>query len=180
MGGFPLACNAVIKEFFIKRRFRKLFKNSLSPQVTDKLVDQILNGSIPDKPELKEASIEFVCVSVQGETPEIIAERMAIASDIAIEHKGMIQDQVSGIIIITYGILFCEPDDAEQLVNLCQSLQTKLAGNVKIVYGKAQGHFGNLGSSGRMSFSFILPSFLDALATLAALPYGEIREFKDK
>jgi hypothetical protein len=59
---------------------------------------------------------------------------------------------------------------------LCETLHKQLANNLKIVHGKARGHFGNLGSKYRLSFSFIVPGFLDALSVLAALPYGETRE----
>ena len=170
----------MIREYFLKWRFRKAFKDFLSPQASDKIANELLNGSVPNKPDLKAATIEFVCVSVQGDTPEITAERMTITSDIAVQNGGVIFSQISGIVIIAYGILVSGPDDTEKRGKLCESLRATLAGNVKIVHGKAHGHFGNLGSPRRVAFSFILPSFLKVLSNLAALPYGEIREFKDE
>lgn len=160
------------RESFLRRLFRKLFKNSVATDV----FYEILSGS--HETALKEATIDFICVAVQGDTPEIISERMALVTEIAVRNKGMVHALISGIIIITYGVLFSEPDDNQNRISLCKELRTSLAGNVKFVYGTAPGHFGNLGSATRMSFSFILPGFLEALGALAALPYGQEQSFR--
>jgi hypothetical protein len=162
----------MLREFFEKRRIRKLFSSYIKPEY----LERILNEPAPDQSVLREAMIEFICVSVQGETPLIVSERMGLVTKIASQNGACVTDMVSGIVVITYGMFTFESDAKLNRPELCETLRTQLANNIKIVHGKARGHFGGLGSKNRRSFSFIVPGFLDALSVLAALPYGETRE----
>jgi len=105
---------------------------------------------------------------------------MALVTDLAIKHQAMIFELISGIIVIAYGIFDSQADDDQNRSKLCEELRTQLADDVKIVYGEAQGHVGNLGSAARGSFSLIVPGFLNALSALAGLPFGAICEYADK
>ena len=165
----------VLRQFFARRATRKAFSNILKPGVTDK----ILSESDFYKRGFQEAQIDFVCASVRGETPEIISERMGLVSDLAVQQGGIVYDLISGIVIIAYVLVEHESDPGQRRANLCNSARSQLATNVKMVHGTALGHHGLLGNSPRMSFSFIVPGFLDALAKLAALPYGETCELKN-
>jgi hypothetical protein len=165
----------VIREFFEKRRIRKAFSAHLSPEVMDKLLSQ----SISTEPALREAQLGFVCVSVQGETSQLISERMGFVCDLALKHEGTVIELISGLVIIAYGLFVDESDQILNRTRLCESLKAELVGDVKIVHGRALGHIGNIGSKTRMSFSFIVPGFLDALGILARLPYGEVYELKN-
>jgi hypothetical protein len=164
----------MIREFFEKRRIRKAMSKYLKPQVADR----ILNKPLSDQSLLREAPIEFIRVSVRGETPQIVSERMGLVTELTSQHGGSVTEMVSGIVVITYGLFTFESDAEPNPLGLLEALHTQLADNVKIVHGKARGHFGNLGSKYRRSFSFIVPGFLDALSILAALPYGETRELE--
>jgi hypothetical protein len=164
----------MLREFFEKRRIRKLFSSYIKAED----LERILNEPAPDQSALCEATIEFICVSVRGETPQIVSERMGLVTEIASQHGGCVTDMVSGIVVITYGMVTFESDIQPDPLGLRETLRTQLANNIKIVHRKARGHLGNLGSKYRQSFSFIVPGFLDALSVLAALSYGETRELE--
>jgi len=166
----------VIRDFFEKRRIRKSMSKYLSPEVMDK----VLNASQSDMFKLREGLIDFVCVAVRGETPQVVSQRMGLVADLAVLHRATVYDLVSGIVIGAYGLLADEGDPVQNRLNFWASLSTDLKGDVKMVHGTTAGHFGNIGGKDRISFSFIAPGFLDALAVLAALPFGEACEHENK
>jgi hypothetical protein len=166
--------NQMISALLGKYRLRR----SLSKHVSKEVVDDILSGDITDEElgKLKPAEIEYVLVSVRGETPEIISERMGAVADIASQHNGVVDSLVSSLVIITYGMFHFETRTDGNRVTLVEELKQTFQGNIKIVHGVEMGCFGNLGSDTRMSLSFIIPSFMDVLVTLAGLSFGETLE----
>ena len=148
----------------------------MEPEVLEK----IINAPQEIKNDLREAQIDFICTAVRGDTAQIISERMGLVTDLAAQHGGIVFDQISGIVIVAYGTISFKSDSIQAPVSFREALRMQLGMNMKTVYGTAPGHFGCMGGKTRMSFSLIVPGFLDALALLATVPYGEIREFKNK
>ncbi len=59
---------------------------------------------------------------------------------------------------------------------LVRHMQQRFGGDIKIVHGAADGHFGSFGSEKRLAYTFTFPQFGTALATLARLEFGQSEE----
>jgi hypothetical protein len=153
-------------------------RRSLSKHVSKEVLIDVLSDNVTDDDlrKLQEGKIEYVLIVVRGETPEIISELMGAVADIASQHNGTIDSLVSSLVIVTYGMFDCETRTRNDRVTLVEMLKQTFQGNIKIVHGVETGCFGNLGSDTQMSFSFIIPSFMDGLRTLAGLRFGETLE----
>lgn len=144
--------------------------------MTQEALNDILSGKAEkDVRELKESQIELVLVAVRGETPEIIFERMGEVANIAVQHNGFVDSLVSSLVIVVYKMSALE--ESRTRFTLIEALEQAFRNDVKIVHGSESGCFGNLGSNRRMSYSFIIPGFLEALCSLANLSYGDTKHF---
>ena len=160
--------------FLERYRLRKTFSEYVSKDV----IDDLLSGKVTDEDlrKLKNGQIEFVLVAVRGETPQIISERMGKVADIACQHNGIIDSLVSSLVIIVYGIFDFDVQQQGDRLTLIEALNQTFKDDIKIVHGSESGCFGNLGGDTRMSFSFIVPNFINALGLLANLSYGETKQ----
>lgn len=164
----------MIREYIERRRVRKI----LAKCVSEEVVDKILSGESLAT-DLKEGRLEFVLAAVSDGTPEGISKRMGTVCDIAMEYNWVVDNCVSSLIVLTYGMFPFHSNAKEAArLNLVRALEHSLAGNIKILHGVGDCHFGNLGSKNRMSFSFILPGFLHALETLSQMNFGETKQIE--
>jgi hypothetical protein len=83
------------------------------------------------------------------------------------------------LLIITsgYGLFPAAQHSASSRTILINDFLQQLSGNIKIVHGATAGHFGNFGSSKRMSYTFVVPKFDLALARLGQIEFGKTEEF---
>ena len=162
----------MFREYFQKRRVHKL----LSKFVTPNILNEVTSKQTQATRELIEKQIEFVCIAVRGETPEIISQRMGIVAELAVSHKAMVDNMFSGIVIVTFGII--DFDSSRDRDGLSIAILKELQENAKFIYGSTIAHCGNIGSPRLMAFSFVIPGFLDVLSELRNLPFGEKKEWK--
>jgi hypothetical protein len=122
--------------------------------------------------------IAYALIEVRGRSAEEISARMALVDKIAAQNGAVTVTMLSGLVVIARGILpaaMDEPDTGPILVFLL-SILSELQGDVRIAYGRELGEFGNVGSESRFNYSFIVPSFRQALAQLVATHFGKITE----
>jgi hypothetical protein len=163
--------------FLEQYRLHKTFSKYVSKDV----LDDLLSGKVTDEDfrTLKDGQIEFVLIAVRGETPQIISERMGKIAAIACQHNGIIDSLVSSLVIVVWGMIEFDTKQQGDRFTLIEALNKTFGDNIKVVHGSENGCFGNLGSDTRMSFSFIVPSFINALGLLANLPYGETKQVRN-
>jgi hypothetical protein len=94
-------------------------------------------------------------------------------AELASQHNGITDTLVSSLVIITYGMFDFETQTKGDRFRLVEALNQTLGHHIKIVHGVENGHFGVVGNADRMSFSFIIPGFMNALGTLANLDFGK-------
>ncbi len=162
----------MIHEFLEKRRVRKIF----GKLVDSETVESLLRDGVQPQ-QLKPGRIELVLAFVRDESPVQVCERIARVTHLATTHGATVHDLVGALVIVAFGTHSASLPDSGSRSSLVQALREQLAGDVKIVHGAADGHYGLFGSETRMSYSFLVPQFDQILGTLSRLQFGESEEF---
>jgi len=162
----------MIKELIQRWRVRRTFSQFVSKEA----MDDILLGRFTENElrKLKESELEFVFVAVKDDGAQQISERMGSVVDLAIEHNGSVDSLISSLVIVIYGMF--SNNSEKNRFTLIKALQERFDSDIKIIHGSEKGYYGNLGGKSRLSYSFILPSFLEALKQLSDTNFGEIKE----
>ena|SRR5260221_6707821 len=163
----------MIRTFLEKRRVRREFEKLVAPEK----VESLLRDCIERQP-LKHGRIEFVLAFVRGETPAQVSERMARVADVAVANGAAVHNVVGALVIVAFGTHPASSPESGSRPSLVRALREELAGDVKIVHGAADGHYGLFGSKTRMSYSFLVPEFDSILGALSRLPFGQVEEFR--
>jgi hypothetical protein len=159
-------------KFFEKRRVEK----ALEKFVTKKAAEAIAEGRYLPEMKIKAGKVDFVLVFLRGVSAEQISERMAIVSDIAIKHNGVVEGMVSALMTITFGTHPKVQHSPLVRMTLVDELTHALGDDIKIVHGKADGHFGIFGSSKRCAYTLLVPKFDVGLGRLEQMDFGKIEE----
>jgi hypothetical protein len=167
--------NTMMRDFLERRQLRKAFSKFLGKEQ----IDDLLSGKSIDDGKLRGGIIEFLLVAVQGQSAEHISERMGAVAEVALDHDAFVDSLISSLVVIVYGVLHFSDRPKGDRPTLARSLEQRFDNQIKIIHGTRFGHFGNLGgrSGQRWSYSFIIPGFLDALAALSKMNFGETMEF---
>ena len=157
--------------FFAKRKSEKQLSEYLNPRA----VRDVLDGHT-DTAKIHSGRIEFIFALVRADNPEQLAQRIGLIADAGIEHQALVHDLIGPMVVMAFGTLRPgEPSGSRQ--QLVSHLQQQFGADIKIVYGAADGHYGNFGSEKRLAFTFTFPRFDQALATLGRLEFGRTEEF---
>ena len=156
---------------------RKMLGKYLTPETCDAALRQQdeLGSLAPQR-------IGIILVAVRDDDPNDVQHAIKAVTHAAIDSNICVAHIISSLVILTTG-MFPSPANVEpDQVAFVELLSATHGKTIKILHGTAHGDVGNLGSSKRFSFSFIVPDFLSALAELSELSYGEVREtdFKTK
>jgi hypothetical protein len=164
----------MIKELFQRRQIRKYF----SPFLPKEKIDKIVSGKLDQRQlhKLKQSPLEIVLVAVRGKDAQHVSDLMGVVADLAIQYNGVVQSLVSSLVIIVFGTIDFPKTSTGNRVALVKALQEQLGSDIKIVHGVESGYFGNIGSTNRLSYSFIIPNFLEALGQLSSASFGEVIE----
>ena len=165
----------MVFRFLYRRRLRRIYSSGVPPELLDELLSPDLGNR--DLLALTEGSVEFVIAAVRGSTAQKVSKRMGTVADLALEHGGAVVSLVSSLVIVTFGMPPHSDAQALGRRSYVGDIQVHLGANFKAVHGAAQGHYGNLGSTNRMFYSFIVPGFVEAMAMLFEIRFGEIAEF---
>jgi len=163
----------MIRTFLEKRRVRRAFEKLVDPES----VESLLRDGGEGQP-LKHGRIEFVLAFVRGESPAQVSERIARVADIAVTHGATVHDLVGALVIVAFGTHPASSPESGSRSSLVQALREQLAGDVKIVHGAADGHYGLFGSQTRMSYTFLVPEFDSIFGALSRLQFGQTEEFR--
>lgn len=151
----------------------------LERYVTPEAAEAVLHGDALQSPPFTAARIEFALVFVAGKTPEEISERVGRVTEIALSHDGTVHDIIGAMVVVAFGTIPRSSPVTGKRAELVEHLSGdgELSGYLKIVHGGADGHYGNVGSGVRISYSFILPRFDAMLGRLSQIEFGQIEEF---
>ena|ERR1017187_1844019 len=163
----------MIRNFMERRRVRKVFGKVVDPE----MVESLLRDGAEPQP-LKHGHIEFVLAFVRGDGPAQVSERVARVAEIAITHGGTVHDIVGALVVVAFGTVPAAPPQSGSRASLVHALIEELTSDVKVVHGAADGHYGLFGSNARISFTFLVPQFDQALGSLSRLPFGAVEEFR--
>ena len=163
----------MIRSFLERRRARRILGKIVNPET----VESLLRDDLQRQP-LKHGRIEFVLAFVRGETPDQISDRVGAAADLAAEHGATVYDLIGPLVIAAFGTHPAASPQPGSRSSLVAALHERLAGDIKIVHGAADGHYGLVGSERRTSYSFLVPQFDVILGTLSRLPFGQIEEVR--
>ena len=163
----------MIRTFLEKRRVKRAFEKLVAPET----VESLLRDGAQAEP-LKHGRIDYVLAFVRGESPAQVSERIARVADIAVTHGATVHDLVGALVIVAFGTHPASSPESGSRSSLVQALREQLAGDVKIVHGAADGHYGLFGSQTRMSYTFLVPEFDSILGALSRLQFGQTEEFR--
>ena len=160
----------MIRKFIEKRKARRALDKLLSLEN----VENVLRDGIGPT-QHRRGRIEFVVIFIRGQSPDEISKRISHVSGLARVHGAMIDHIVGALVTVTFGVppALAEPGAHLRLV---QSLQQELGGDIKIVHGAANGHYGIFGEN-PYSYTFLVPQFDQVLGKLSQLEFGEATEF---
>jgi hypothetical protein len=154
-------------------RLRKVFGEYVQPA----MVESLLRGGV-DAQSLKHGHIEFVLAFVRGESPTQVSERIGRVAEIVIAHGATVHTIVGALVVAAFVTTPGGPPLGGVRPSLVHALTDQLAGDVKVVHGAADGHYGLFGSETGMSFTFLVPQFDQVLGRLSLLPFGAEQEFR--
>ncbi len=120
--------------------------------------------------------LEIVLVAVRGNDAQHVSDRMGVVTDLAVQYNGVVQSLVSSLAIVVFGTFDFSKISNGNRAALVKALQEKLGSDIKIVHGADSGYFGNIGGTNQLSYSFIIPNFLEALGQLSSAGFGEVIE----
>ena len=152
----------MIRNFLERRKVRKIFEKVVDPETVESLLRQ---GAEPQP--LKQGHIEFVLAFVRGDDPAQVSERVARVTEIAISHGGTVHDIIGALVIVAFGTGPAALPQSGSRSSLVQGLMQKLASDIKVVHGAADGHYGLFGREASISFTFLVPQFDQALGSLS-------------
>jgi hypothetical protein len=163
----------MIHEFLERRRVKKAFEKLVDPETLESL---LRDDAQPQ--QLKQGRIEFVLAFVRGESPAQVSERIARVADVAVSHGAVVHDVVGALVVIAFGTHPAALPKPGGRSSVVQTLREHLAGDIKIVHGAADGHYGVFGGQTQMSYTFLVPQFDHILGILSRLQFGESEDFK--
>ena len=166
----------MIREYLKKRRTRKTFQELLDKNVVESVLQGKLNAGVL---QLKPAAMELIVAVVRGNTPEVVAERMACVVDVSAKNNAMVFDMVSSMVIVAYGMFPQHQWGSGNRFTLVQELREQLGEDIKIIHCARRGVYGNLGSRTRMSYSFVVSGFVEMLGLLVTMNFGETKDLGD-
>jgi|ERR1022692_157773 hypothetical protein len=164
----------IIKDFFERRRVRKLFSKYVSPSVVDDLLSGKINS--PKAGEFNEKMLGVVLILVEYSTPKVVAKNIGMIFDLAKEHEATYEATTNGLIVFSFGKFRSERNSEASRRAFVEALRAKSERSVKIVRGTGTGQVGLVGNEQLMSYTLLMPKFGDALQSLSSLNYGETKE----
>ncbi|MBI3222569.1 MAG: hypothetical protein HYZ46_05785 [Nitrosomonadales bacterium] len=158
-----------------KEQIDRLFSQYISPE----MLNVIASPERTSLNELSEGPVEFIFAVVQGATANEIGQRLGLVATIAQQNGWMVQGLLCNLAVLVHGTLpYKEPLVLERFA-LTDKLHQSMGTNIKIVHGLETASFGNMGSSARLTYGVLLPSFLEILSALNSISYGRSLEFHD-
>ncbi len=163
----------MIRTFLERRRVKRAFEKLVDPET----IEALLRNDVEREP-FKGGRIEFVLAFVRGESPSQVSERMATVADLAATYGAVVYDLIGGLVIMAFGTHSESRTESGSRWALVGALRERLAGDIKILHGAAEGHYGLFGSERRISYTFVVPQFDAILGALSRLALGESEEFR--
>lgn len=161
----------MIRKFIEKRKTKRALDKLLSLEN----VENVLRDGIGPM-QYRRGRIEFVVIFIRGDSADEISKRISHVSGLTRVHGAMIDHIVGALVTVTFGVPPALAPEPGARLRLVQSLQQELAGDIKIVHGAANGHYGIFGEN-PYSYTFLVPQFDQVLGKLSRLQFGEVDEF---
>jgi len=162
-----------IKNYFLRRKTRKVFGKYVSPRVVDDLLNGKLKSPQIGQFDKKNLGVVMVLVKFSDE----IGKNMEIISNLAYEYHASYETMTSGLMVFCFGRFPNNYNTEEHRQDFVRTLGARLGKAVKIVHGTGTGLVGLAGNKSLAIYTFIMPKFADALSVLTSLNEGEIRKF---
>jgi hypothetical protein len=162
------ACNRLLNPF---RYVMKFFGKSKFHKVMSEVVNM---DQLPSDPkELKQGKIHYVLVHVRDEETKDIPDLIGKITDALIAHEGTIATICSSILVCTFGFPFQFGVGDRPTCNRAASDVLKIEPTrIRVLYGAAEGLYGNIGGDRRLAFSPVIPHFGERLLDLLGLEFG--------
>ena len=164
--------------WFLRRANKKQLSQMFSEFVSPELLNAVAASGPPKLNELSDGTVEFVFVLVQGTNPNETGHNLGVIARIAMQNGWMVQDLLCNLAVLVRGTLPTQEPLAADRYALVDKLLQSLTPNIKIVHGREHAFFGNMGSTARITYGVLLPSFLEILAELSSLSYGRSLEHR--
>ena len=152
-----------------RRRLRAAFGQFLSEE-TLRDIQEMSHRRSGRLPPSEQEETCYVALQVRGDSPEEIQHHLAQVIDVVIDHGGMVEEIMSGIVTAT----FKPAPDVSQLSR--NAMLRKLGPNVRAVHGRGTFLRGAIGSGRRFTHGMIFPRVQQMLETLFALEFGASKE----
>ena len=157
-----------------RREMLRAFSAYLTPEMVEKLV------RMPERllPNLEPAMIPYIILQVRDDDMAQVPACLEKAFEATLSAGGTIVSVMSSVVMVVFGIPIRVPDD-ESIAQRDQAvafLRDGLGPNVRAVFGRADGLYGNVGSAQRLSYGALFPRFSGSLVRLLGLEFGESAE----
>jgi hypothetical protein len=158
---------------FAKRKQIRQLSKYLSPDLCKAVAE---GGPLLASPKIQSGRIEFVFVLVRAASPHLLVARIGQVEDAGHKHCAVVHNVVGPMVVMAFGTHPSARHTATSRTKLVSYMQEQFGGEVRIVHGAADGHFGNFGGDRSIHYTFTFPRFEAALAALGRLEFGQAEE----
>lgn len=162
---------AVIKTALERWKMKRTMRKYMTAEAVALAVRAVEDGSIL---ALSDREICFVLIEFNLAIEVELKSALSSVIELAASHSAIIDAFVSHLLVVTFGMIDNSPLVAHK--SFIDAVLSKHGKDVKLVYSSGMGKIGNIGSTRRMSYTFVHPMFPKALKELSSISSGEARE----
>jgi hypothetical protein len=163
----------MLRAYLEKRRISRSFESVIDP----KTMLSVFNSDTASQPA-GQTHIDFVLAFVRAETPPELSRHLDVVADIGIRQRAIVHDVIGAFVVLAFGTGPTVPSPPGNRASLVAALRERLASDIKIVHGGANGHVGFFGSGSSTAYTFLVPRFDAILGVLGRLEFGAVEEFR--
>ena len=156
-------------------RARRALRGYIDPKL---LRDFAANPDMPFPPP-RRCQLDFILILLRDDNLDELSGLIERVTEVVPEGTGWIEHLAGSLIVITFGLALPNPEAPAKRIETVERLQQSLGDKIKRLLGQSQALVGSLTSRGSRlpHFGSAFQSFGAMLQALAALKYGETREF---
>ena len=160
-----------LREYRERARIQRLFARYVSPETVAEMASP---APASFEPHSEEA--ELILVLVEADTEAKLNELIgAVAADSS-QSDATVLSFLGSMILIAFGMPRPQPNGSELRATLVKRLAARHGASIRILHGRWPSLVGNIGGSGRWTYTAVPAKFADILAKLSKLHPGEVSE----
>jgi hypothetical protein len=153
-----------------KELMRRVFE-----KYTSEATMQAIMSAEMKVPNLTKTTVDFILIKIREHPLESFLECLEAIMDTALQNEALVEQVMSSLVLITYGVTEAVPPSEEKRKRLANELIEHHGENVALIEGRQETLAGRYGGPFRATFGSIIQNLWGLLGKLAELDYGEAK-----